>query len=325
MENSDMTFTLDNEALFSIAKLVRGSGVIKFKDLNHLVSLVMSGITSSMRFPGELNSDLRGIAMNLIPFPRLHFLTCSQAPLYTEDNAKYIKITVDELVDQMFDSRYRMSYPIPWSSDDRKMKDLAVACIFRGNTIDIRDIINGYARRVFEGGGKEEMEDMIPTDIVNLCYNYYKYADDDKFDIKLTSWDIESALNVLHDKKKDDFVEWIPDNIKIGIVGVTQGTEMSGTMIANKLGIKRLFDRQLLQFGKMYFRKAFLHWYKGEGMDQSEFDIAEKNVRDLSHEYQDKQDAVVELYESDEYVNDEDSDDSENEQQGPRQNDKGNE
>ena len=49
----------------------------------------MSGITASMRFPGELNSDLRGIGTNLIPFPRLHFLTCSQAPLYKEDNETY--------------------------------------------------------------------------------------------------------------------------------------------------------------------------------------------------------------------------------------------
>merc|ERR1712045_238324 len=48
------------------------------------------------------------------------------------------------------------------------------------------------------------------------------------------------------------------------------------------------------QFGAMYKRKAFLHWYKGEGMDEMEFQEADKNVRDLITEYQDKQDATIE-------------------------------
>jgi len=34
--------------------------------------------------------------------------------------------------------------------------------------------------------------------------------------------------------------------------------------------------------------------YKGEGMDEMEFQEADKNVRDLITEYQDKQDAVYE-------------------------------
>ncbi|RRT72882.1 hypothetical protein BHE74_00018128 [Ensete ventricosum] len=42
-------------------------------DLNHLISTTMSGVTCCLRFPGQLNSDLRKLAVNLIPFPRLHF------------------------------------------------------------------------------------------------------------------------------------------------------------------------------------------------------------------------------------------------------------
>ena len=33
----------------------------------------MSGVTCCLRFPGQLNADLRKLAVNLIPFPRLHF------------------------------------------------------------------------------------------------------------------------------------------------------------------------------------------------------------------------------------------------------------
>lgn len=38
---------------------------------------------SSARFEGSLNMDLNEIAMNLVPFPRLHFLVPSLTPLYT--------------------------------------------------------------------------------------------------------------------------------------------------------------------------------------------------------------------------------------------------
>ena len=41
----------------------------------------MSGVTCCLRFPGQLNSDLRKLAVNLIPFPRLHFFMVGFAPL----------------------------------------------------------------------------------------------------------------------------------------------------------------------------------------------------------------------------------------------------
>ncbi len=44
----------------------------------------------------------------------------------------------------------------------------------------------------------------------------------------------------------------------------------------------------------MFHRKAFLHWYTGEGMDEMEFTEAESNMNDLISEYQQYQDALVE-------------------------------
>ncbi|MBA0623485.1 hypothetical protein Gohar_023779 [Gossypium harknessii] len=44
----------------------------------------------------------------------------------------------------------------------------------------------------------------------------------------------------------------------------------------------------------MFRRKAFLHWYTGEGMDEMEFTEAESNMNDLVAEYQQYQDATVE-------------------------------
>ncbi len=41
-----------------------------------------------MRFEGVLNVDLNEITMNLVPYPRLHFLMSSLAPLYSLTDAK---------------------------------------------------------------------------------------------------------------------------------------------------------------------------------------------------------------------------------------------
>ncbi len=43
----------------------------------------------------------------------------------------------------------------------------------------------------------------------------------------------------------------------------------------------------------MFRRKAFLHWYTGEGMDEMEFTEAESNMNDLVSEYQQYQEATV--------------------------------
>ncbi|KAM7493637.1 hypothetical protein LguiB_028246 [Lonicera macranthoides] len=47
------------------------------------------------------------------------------------------------------------------------------------------------------------------------------------------------------------------------------------------------------QFMAIFGRKAFLHWYTGEGMDEMEFTEAESNMNDLVSEYQQYQDATT--------------------------------
>merc|ERR1712201_63465 len=106
---------------------------------------------------------------------------------------------------------------------------------------------------------------------------------------------VDDEIAKIQAKMQDDFVAWIPNNIKSSIITVPpEGTAMSGTFVANTTAIKGVFQRISAQFAKMYKRKAFLHWYKGEGMDEMEFQEADKNVRDLITEYQDKQDASYE-------------------------------
>jgi len=125
--------------------------------------------------------------------------------------------------------------------------------------------------------------------------------------------EVDDRMRKLNTDNEDDFVEWIPNNIKSGIVTYGQINPYdaksplnSCTLVANTTALKGIFQRLATQFGAMYRRKAFLHWYKGEGMDEMEFQEADKNVRDLITEYQDKQDATYEEEEGDEEDEDED-------------------
>ena len=52
-------------------------------------------------------------------------------------------------------------------------------------------------------------------------------------------------------------------------------------IIRGKYLQKELFKRVSDQFTAMFRRKAFLHWYTGEGMDEMEFTEAESNMNDL--------------------------------------------
>lgn len=54
----------------------------------------------------------------------------------------------------------------------------------------------------------------------------------------------------------------------------------------------------------MFRRKAFLHWYTGEGMDEMEFTEAESNMNDLVSEYQQYQEASAD---DEEFVDDEEA------------------
>ena len=67
----------------------------------------MSGVTTCLRFPGQLNADLRKLAVNMVPFPRLHFFMPGFAPLTARGSVKYRSLTVPELTQQMFDAKVR--------------------------------------------------------------------------------------------------------------------------------------------------------------------------------------------------------------------------
>ncbi|RWW39478.1 hypothetical protein BHE74_00055196 [Ensete ventricosum] len=71
--------------------------------------------------------------------------------------------------------------------------------------------------------------------------------------------------------------------------------------MGNSTSIQEMFRRVSEQFTVMFRRKAFLHWYTGEGMDEMEFTEAESNMNDLVSEYQQYQDAVADADDDEAY------------------------
>ena len=68
-------------------------------------------------------------------------------------------------------------------------------------------------------------------------------------------------------KNSSYFVEWLPSSVKTAICDIPpKGLKMSGTFIGNSTAIQELFRRVSKQFSSMFKRKAFMHWYTGEGM-----------------------------------------------------------
>ena len=101
VDSTDEVQVIDNEALYDICFRTLKLTTPTYGDLNHLVSAVMSGVTCSLRFPGQLNADLRKLAVNLVPFIRLHFFMIGFAPLTSRGSQQYRALTVPELTQQM--------------------------------------------------------------------------------------------------------------------------------------------------------------------------------------------------------------------------------
>jgi len=126
----DLNFTvcLDNEAAYRVCSDTLEIINPTYDDLNRLSSLVVTGLTSSLRFPGKLNIDLRKNLVNLVPQIRLHFLVPSFAPLHTPKVDDYRNFSVADLTSQAFDPRNLMCHINPLSG-----KYLSCGLVYRGD------------------------------------------------------------------------------------------------------------------------------------------------------------------------------------------------
>jgi len=101
IEHSHQCFVFDNAALTGICQKALQQDMPRMKSLNNIVALCMSGLTSGLRFTGDLNADLRKLHVNLVPYSRCKFLISSLAPLGHEDSRKYRPLCAHDLAQQV--------------------------------------------------------------------------------------------------------------------------------------------------------------------------------------------------------------------------------
>jgi len=153
-ESADCVLSIENQSLMRIVqKMMKQEksasfttakpnlGRKAFDDMNDIVANLLINLTCSARFEGSLNVDLNEISMNLVPFPRLHYITSSIAPVYSL--SKKVRFPPRHL-NQMFTDTFTKDYQL-MQVDPAHGLYLACSLLVRGD-IEISDIRQNIER-----------------------------------------------------------------------------------------------------------------------------------------------------------------------------------
>jgi len=244
---------LDNEAIYDICRNNLGLEKPTYTNLNRLIAQVISSLTASLRFEGALNVDINEFQVNLVPYPRIHFLLCSYAPVVTPERAVNEKMSVSELTSAVFEPATMMA-----KCDPRHGKYMAVCMMYRG--------------------------DVVPKDV-------------------------SQSIAKIKTNRSIQFVDWCPTGFKCGInyeppTSVPGGdlakVQRACCMLSNTTAIAEVFSRIDQKFDLMFAKRAFVHWYVGEGMEEGEFSEAREDLAALEKDYEEVgQDSTDDDFEAD--------------------------
>lgn len=106
---------------------------------NSIVAHVINNLTCSMRFEGDLNVDLNEITMNLVPYPRMHFLLSSLSPLYSMLQPGSSALA-PRGIDDSFREAMERSNQLIQQANPLEAVYLACGLIVRGPKVEISDI-----------------------------------------------------------------------------------------------------------------------------------------------------------------------------------------
>ncbi|KXZ56590.1 TUE1 protein [Gonium pectorale] len=168
VEHADCVLPVENQALIEIVNRQEaareraagsaaasnpasssGSSSKPFDSMNGVAASLLLHMTASMRFEGPLNVDLNDITMNLVPYPRMHFLLSAMSPLGPPPREKDVgrqalalqPRTLDQVFGEVFSREHQLI-----RADPRHATYLACGLIARGATATIADINRNVAR-----------------------------------------------------------------------------------------------------------------------------------------------------------------------------------
>jgi len=98
--------------------------------LNRLLAQVISSLTASLRFDGALNVDITEFQTNLVPYPRIHFMLSSYAPIISAEKAYHEQLSVAEITMSVFEPSSMFV-----KCDPRHGKYMACCMMYRGDVV----------------------------------------------------------------------------------------------------------------------------------------------------------------------------------------------
>merc|ERR1711972_1043550 len=239
LEHTDVTIMMDNEALYDICCRNLDIERPTYTNLNRLLAQIISSLTASLHFDGALNVGITEFQTNLVPYPRIHFMLSSYAPIISAEKAYHERLSVAEITMSVFEPASMFV-----KCDPRHGKYMACCMMYRG--------------------------DVVPKDV-------------------------NASVATIKTKRTIQFVDWCPTGFKCGINyqpptvvpgGDLAKVQRSVLMISNTTAIAEVMGRMDHKFDLMYSKRAFVHWYVGEGMEEGEFGEAREDLAAMEKDYE---------------------------------------